>query len=63
MIFITHNLALVRSIGRDVVVLQAGRVVENGPADQVLGHPHNPYTMSLIEDVPKLAPNIANPQR
>ncbi len=62
MIFITHNLALVRSIGRDVVVLQAGRVVENGPADQVLGHPHDPYTISLIEDVPKLASNTANPQ-
>jgi peptide/nickel transport system ATP-binding protein len=60
MIFITHNLALVRSIGRDVVVLQAGRVVEKGPVDQVLGQPHDPYTISLIEDVPKLASNIAN---
>jgi peptide/nickel transport system ATP-binding protein len=58
MIFITHNLALVRSIGRDVVVLQAGRVVEKGPVDQVLGHPHDPYTVSLIEDVPKLASNM-----
>jgi ABC-type dipeptide/oligopeptide/nickel transport system ATPase component len=50
----------VRSIGRDVVVLQAGRVVEKGPVDQVLGQPHDPYTISLIEDVPKLASNIAN---
>ena len=62
MIFITHNLALVRSIGRDVVVLQAGHVVENGPVDQVLGHPHDPYTISLMEDVPKLASNITNQQ-
>ena len=62
MIFITHNLALVRSIGRDIVVLKTGRVVEKGPVDQVLGHPQDPYTMSLIEDVPKLAPNIGNPQ-
>jgi peptide/nickel transport system ATP-binding protein len=62
MIFITHNLALVRSIGRDVVVLQAGHVVENGPVDEVLGHPHDPYTVSLMEDVPKLASNSADQQ-
>ncbi len=63
MIFITHNLALVRTIARDVVVLQAGRVVENGAADQVLVHPHDSYTLRLIEDVPKLASHLANPQR
>ena len=63
MIFITHNLALVRSIGRDVVVLQAGHVVENGPVDQVLGHPHDPYTVSLMEDVPKLASNMDTQER
>jgi peptide/nickel transport system ATP-binding protein len=62
MIFITHNLALVRSIARDVVVLQAGHVVENGPVDQVLAHPHDPYTIKLIDDAPKLASNIATPQ-
>jgi peptide/nickel transport system ATP-binding protein len=62
MIFITHNLALVRSIARDVVVLRAGHVVETGPVDQVLAHPHDPYTIKLIEDAPKLASNIANQQ-
>jgi peptide/nickel transport system ATP-binding protein len=62
MIFITHNLALVRSIARDVVVLQAGQVVERGPVDQVLAHPHDPYTIKLIEDAPKLASNVANQQ-
>ena len=62
MIFITHNLALVRSIARDVVVLQAGHVVEKGPVDQVLAHPHDSYTIKLIEDAPKLESNIANQQ-
>jgi ABC-type dipeptide/oligopeptide/nickel transport system ATPase component len=62
MIFITHNLALVRSIARDVVVLQAGQVVERGPVDQVLAHPHDPYTIKLIKDAPKLASNTTNQQ-
>ncbi len=55
MIFITHNLALVRSIAQSAVVLRAGAVVESGPVEQVLEHPANSYTIALMEDVPKLA--------
>jgi peptide/nickel transport system ATP-binding protein len=55
MIFITHNLALMRSIAQSVVVLRAGVVVESGPVEQVLEHPADPYTIRLMEDVPKLA--------
>ena len=55
MIFITHNLALVRSIAQSVVVLCQGSVVESGPVDQILEHPAHPYTIQLVEDVPKLA--------
>lgn len=55
MVFITHNLALVRSIAQDAVVLCEGRVVESGTADEVLEHPKEPYTIRLMEDVPKLA--------
>jgi len=55
MIFITHNLALLRSIAETVVVLRDGKVVESGPVDQVLEHPKDPYTAALIEDVPVLA--------
>ncbi len=54
MIFITHNLALVRSIAQSVVVLRDGAVVEAGPVEQVLEHPADPYTIRLMEDVPKL---------
>jgi peptide/nickel transport system ATP-binding protein len=54
MIFITHNLALVRSIAQSVVVLHEGTVAEAGPAGQVLEHPATPYTQRLVEDVPKL---------
>jgi len=54
MIFITHNLALVRSIAQSVVVLRDGAVVESGPVEQVLDRPADPYTARLMEDVPKL---------
>ncbi len=54
MIFITHNLALVRSIAQTAVVLREGAVVESGPVSQVLEHPADPYTIRLMEDVPKL---------
>jgi peptide/nickel transport system ATP-binding protein len=54
MIFITHNLALVRSIAQFVVVLCQGAVVESGPVEQILEHPADPCTQRLMEDVPKL---------
>jgi peptide/nickel transport system ATP-binding protein len=55
MIFITHNLALVRSIAQSVIVLRNGAVVESGPVGQVLDRPADPYTARLMQDVPKLA--------
>jgi peptide/nickel transport system ATP-binding protein len=54
MIFITHNLALVRSIAQSAVVLRVGAVAESGPVEQILEHPADPYTQRLMEDVPKL---------
>ena len=54
MIFITHNLALVRSMAQSAVVLHRGAVVEAGPAEQVLTQPGSPYTARLLADVPKL---------
>jgi peptide/nickel transport system ATP-binding protein len=55
MLFITHNLALVRSIAQRAVVLCDGRVVESGPVEDIMEHPEDPYTVRLITDVPKLA--------
>ena len=55
MIFITHNLALVRSIAQSVVVLAEGSVVETGSVDDVLERPQHQYTIRLMEDVPKLS--------
>lgn len=52
MVFITHNLAVVRSIAQDVVVLCDGVIVENGPVDQVLDNPSHDYTRRLLADLP-----------
>jgi len=54
LIFITHNLALVRSIAQSALVFRMGEVVEAGPTDQILGNPQNPYTIALIRDIPVL---------
>jgi peptide/nickel transport system ATP-binding protein len=55
LLFITHNLALVRSIAQTAVVLCDGRVVEAGPVEEIMERPRDPYTIRLLEDVPKLA--------
>jgi peptide/nickel transport system ATP-binding protein len=55
MIFITHNLALVRGIAQSVIVLREGAVIESGPVGQVLERPRDPYTIQLLRDVPRLA--------
>ncbi len=57
MLFITHNLALVRSIAQDVVVLSGGKVIEAGDVEEVLERPQNPYTVRLMRDIPKLTPS------
>jgi len=54
MLFITHNLALVRSIAQHAVVLRDGVVVESGPVAQVLEDPTDAYTARLMADVPRL---------
>jgi peptide/nickel transport system ATP-binding protein len=55
MLFITHNLALVRSVAQLAVVLRQGEIVEAGPAGQVLDHPTSHYTARLLADAPRLA--------
>ncbi|CAN5187525.1 ABC transporter ATP-binding protein [soil metagenome] len=55
MVFITHNLAVVRSLAQRVVVLQAGKVVEQGWVADVLDNPQHEYTRQLLSDVPHLA--------
>ncbi len=55
--FITHDLATVRAIADEVVVMQHGRVVEQGPKPQVFAPPHEPYTELLLSSVPEMDPD------
>ena len=50
MVFVTHNLAVVRSIADDIIVLRSGRIVERGSADAVLDDPQDAYTRALLRD-------------
>lgn len=50
-LYITHDLASVRVLAERVVVMHAGRVVEEGPAEQVLDDPQHPYTQRLLTSV------------
>ncbi|MEA2682956.1 MAG: oligopeptide transport system ATP-binding protein [Chloroflexota bacterium] len=56
---ITHNMALVASICSRVVVMYAGRVVEEGPVRQIFESPQHPYTWSLLRSVPRVDFEIA----
>jgi peptide/nickel transport system ATP-binding protein len=53
-LFVTHNLAVVRSIAHRVIVLNQGRVVETGACAEVLSHPRQPYTRALLDDTPTI---------
>ena len=52
LLFITHDFGVVAQIADRVAVMYAGRVVEEGPASEVLRHPRHPYTRKLIESMP-----------
>jgi peptide/nickel transport system ATP-binding protein len=51
-LYVTHDLASARYVADDVLVLYAGQIVEQGPADQVLSSPLHPYTRLLLASVP-----------
>lgn len=53
-IFITHDFGVVAEIADRVIVMQYGKIVEQGSAAQILNHPEHPYTRKLISTVPHL---------
>jgi peptide/nickel transport system ATP-binding protein len=54
MLFVTHNLPLVRSIAQRVAVMSQGRIIELGEVDRILESPADPYTRRLLADTPSL---------
>ncbi len=55
-VFISHNIGVVNQLCGRVAVLRRGRIVETGPADQVLGRPKAPYTRALLAALPSRSP-------
>ncbi|WP_371129662.1 ABC transporter ATP-binding protein [Streptomyces sp. TLI_105] len=52
-LFVTHDLAVVRHVADEVLVLKSGRAVETGPTARVLETPEHPYTRLLLDSVPR----------
>ena len=52
LVWITHDLSVIAGLADHIAVMYAGRIVEKGSVDQVLGHPLHPYTHGLIGSVP-----------
>ena len=48
-LFISHDLRVIRAMSHQVIVLRGGRVVEQGPADEIFANPRNPYTRALFD--------------
>jgi len=59
LLFVTHNLALIRTLSQEVAVMSEGRIVERGLVDTVLDHPEAEYTKKLLSDTPSLEAAMA----
>jgi len=52
-LFISHDLAVVKSMADEVMVMKDGEVVEHAPADELYAAPRHPYTQALLASVPR----------
>jgi peptide/nickel transport system ATP-binding protein len=59
-ILITHDLGVVAETAQSVMVMYAGRAVEQGPADEVFENPQHPYTWGLLESMPTIEAKVAH---
>ena len=63
MLFITHDLGIVRKMAKRVCVMTKGRIVEQGPTEEIFTNPQHAYTEHLLAAEPKGDPPKSDPQR
>ena len=59
-VLITHDLAVIAEYADRIMVMYAGRKVEEGPVDQILVSPRHPYTLGLLQAVPRLGSSLVD---
>jgi oligopeptide transport system ATP-binding protein len=57
-ILITHDLGVVAELCQRVIVVYAGKIIENAPTDVLYKHPNHPYTLGLMRSVPRLGEDV-----
>ena len=62
-VLITHDLGVVAEMAERVVVMYAGRKVEEAPVAELFAHPRHPYTRGLLDSIPKLGAATSNGER
>jgi oligopeptide/dipeptide ABC transporter ATP-binding protein len=60
-IFITHDLGVIAQMANHVVVMYLGRIMEEGPVDEIFHAPRHPYTKALLRSIPSLHPDTRTP--
>ena len=63
LLFVTHNLALIRTVAEDAAVMSEGRIVESGKVDDILDSPQQDYTKALLADTPSMEAALAASER
>ncbi len=54
LVIVTHNLGVVARYAQRIYVMYAGRIIESGRSEDIFGHPRHPYTIGLLNSVPRL---------
>jgi oligopeptide/dipeptide ABC transporter ATP-binding protein len=60
-ILITHDLGVVAEVCKRVIVMYAGKIIEQGSADDLFANPQHPYTFALLRSVPRIGINVKDP--